>query len=220
MQVFIVIPAYNEAQRIGQTLSGVLHAGFSNIVVVDDGSTDDTYSIAAQFVRTLRHSVNRGMGAALVTGTQFALQHGADIIVHFDADGQHNAAEIQRVIEPIVSGTADISLGSRYLQENDLPLTKKFLIHKPALLVQNFLTGLHLTDVHSGFRAMARAAARQVIITQDRMAHASEITNEIRRRRLRYVEVPVTVYYREYGQGFMDGLKIYRDIFIKRFFKD
>jgi len=159
------------------------------------------------------------MGAALATGTQYALDHGADIIVHFDADGQHRADEIDRFIRKIVTDDADIVIGSRYKQKNNLPWTKKYLIHKPGLVFQNVTSRIHLTDVHNGFRAMNRHAASKIQIRQDRMAHASEIIYEVKRHKLRYREVPVTIAYREYGQGIQDGLKIFGDLLKKRFLK-
>lgn len=219
MKTAIVIPAFNEALLLRKTLTNVRASGFDWIIVVDDGSTDDTARIGAEMATVVRHPINRGMGAALVSGTQHALRNGADCIVHFDADGQHTASEIERLVAPIRNGKADIVLGSRYLQPNKLPFTKKYLIHRPALLFQNLLTGLKLTDVHNGFRAMNRTAAEQIIITQDRMAHASEIVSEVARNRLRYLEVPVTISYHEYGQGFAAGVRIMKDLLVKKILK-
>ena len=219
MNVFIIIPAFNEEPRLMSTIMSVIALNKYTVVVVDDGSSDSTYTIASSLVTTLRHSVNRGMGAALSTGTEYALSSGADSIVHFDADGQHRADEIDRFVKVLEADQADIVLGSRYLQKNQLPRTKKYLIHKPAVLFQNITARIRLTDVHNGFRAMNRLAANKIRIRQDRMAHASEIIYEIKRNRLRYCEVPVTIAYREYGQGIQDGLKIFGDLIRKKFLK-
>lgn len=215
MKTVIVIPAYNEARHIAMTLRSLHDAGYDDLVVVDDGSTDDTADTAAHDAVVLRHSINRGMGAALSTGTVWAVANGADCVVHFDADGQHRADEVGRVTAPIIANEADIALGSRYLKASQTPWTKKYLLHRPALLLQTILTGMRLTDVHNGFRAMNRTAAKKIRIRQDRMAHASEVINEIKQHRLRYVEVPVTIAYQEYGQGFASGIKIYWDLIKK-----
>ena len=214
-----MIPAFNEEEKILGTLQDLKTGGFTNIIVVDDGSSDATAEKAAAHALVLRHAVNRGMGAALHTGTQYALQNGAAYIVHFDADGQHAASDIPHLVAPLEAGEADIVLGSRYLKKNTLPRTKRYLLHKPAILFQNIFFGVSLTDAHNGLRAMNRAAAEKIQISQDRMAHASEIISEISKHSLRYIEVPVTIAYHEYGQGFMDGLKILKDLITKRLIK-
>lgn len=216
MNVFVIIPARNEAVNIESTLKSLIAAGWRQLVVVDDGSTDRTAAIAASLAIVLRHPLNRGQGAALATGTHYALSHGAEIIVHFDADGQQIASEIGRMVQPIIDGQADIVLGSRFLQPNDIPVLKKWLILKPAIAIQRMTTGLALTDVHNGFRALNRKAAGDIEIEQDGMAHASEIVAKIKKYRLRYCEKPVTVLYRRFGQGLGAGMKIYRDLIFKK----
>jgi glycosyltransferase involved in cell wall biosynthesis len=216
MKVFVVIPSYNETQHIGAVLESLKNYDYE-IIVVDDGSSDDTVQIAHnQGVKVLSHEINRGQGAALYTGTQYALSQGADIIVHFDSDGQFLAEEIKKVIAPIVEGKADIVFGSKFLQANKIPLLKKFLIIKPAIWLNNLLTGLKLSDVHNGFRALNRQAAEKIEIKQDAMAHASEIVAQTKKWKLRFQEVPVTIIYREFGQGFGGGLKILVDLFIRK----
>lgn len=216
MKVFVVIPSYNEAHNIEAVLASLQKYNYQ-IVVVDDGSSDQTARLASRAgAIVLRHEINRGQGAALYTGTLYALDQGADIIVHFDADGQFVASEISRVIEPLVEGRADIVFGSKFLQANQIPPLKKFLIIKPAIWLNNFLTGLKLSDVHNGFRALSRVAAQKIQIKQDAMAHASEIVAQTKKLGLRYQEVPVTVLYREFGQGFGGGVKILIDWFIKK----
>ncbi len=215
-QIYVVIPAYNEAQRIGEVLQSLLKFPYS-IIVVDDGSSDQTAEIVQKHpVIFLRHKINRGQGAALYTGTLYALSQGADIIVHFDADGQFLATEIERVIKPILAGEADVVFGSKFLQNNKIPLSKKIFIIRPAILLNNIITGLPLNDVHNGFRALNKLAASKIVIKQDAMAHPSEIVTQTKKLNLRYQEVPVTVIYREFGQGFFGGLKILLDLFIKK----
>jgi hypothetical protein len=115
--VWVAIAAYNEARAIAPVLAGLRNTGH-DIVVVDDGSTDGTAEVAAAaraFV--VRHSINLGQGAALQTGITFALLHGAEFIVTFDADGQHRAAHIQELVAALVIHHADFVLGSRFLGE-------------------------------------------------------------------------------------------------------
>lgn len=210
-----MVPAYNEARCIGETLKELIAAGYSSIVVVDDGSSDDTAERAEQYAVVVRHAANRGMGAALATGTQWALAQGAEYIIHFDADGQHDPKDIAALIGPLKEGRADIVLGSRYRGSSNVPWTKRYFIHGPARALQNLLTGIRLTDVHNGLRAMTRQTAGRITITQDRMAHNTEIVAQIAQYKLRYCEVPVTIRYREYGQGLGGGIAIVKDLFIR-----
>ena len=113
---FVIVPAFNEGEIIS-TLQGLIAAGYS-VVVVDDGSTNGMDALVANLpVYFLRHPVNLGQGAALQTGMTFALQNGAEIIVHFDADGQHKVEDIETLLKPLHQGEADVVLGSRFLRE-------------------------------------------------------------------------------------------------------
>jgi glycosyltransferase involved in cell wall biosynthesis len=211
--VWIVIAAYNEGERIGNTLRELHASGYHNVVVVDDGSRDDTgqHALAAG-AWTLRHAINLGQGAALQTGIRFALLRGAGFIVTFDADGQHRADEISRLLQPVQSGEADVALGSRFLgKAENIPWTRK-LILKGGVLFTRIVSRVKVTDAHNGFRALSRGAAEKIRLRQNRMAHASEILDEIREHGLRYVEVPVTIRYTEEtlakGQSSWNALRI------------
>ncbi|MBU1180454.1 glycosyltransferase family 2 protein [Patescibacteria group bacterium] len=117
MNLYIIIPAYNEEAVIGDVI-GQVKESYSNIVVVDDGSVDGTGEKARQNgAIVLRHLLNRGQGAALRTGINYALEQDADIIVTYDADGQFEAGEIAKLCQPIIDGSADIVLGSRFLSQ-------------------------------------------------------------------------------------------------------
>ena len=212
--VFVIVPAYNEAKNIGRVISGLFSHGFQNVVVVDDGSGDDT-SAAAQSAGAvvLRHEVNRGQGAALQTGDEYALARGADFAVHFDADGQFNPADIAKALAEMKAKNTDVILGSRFLDNRSrIPWTKKHMILPVARLINYFLTGLKLTDAHNGFRILSRRALAAINIAHDRMAHNSEIIRQIRQKKLFYLEYPVEVNYNEYGQGVGGGVKIIWEI--------
>jgi len=219
-KIWVIIPAHNEAKNIEQVIKQLLEAT-ANIVVVDDCSQDNTLSILKRLpVHSLSHLINRGQGAALQTGTDFALQAGAGIIVHFDADGQMQVKDIYRMTEPILNGGIDICLGSRFLDnKSKVPWTKKWFILKPALLFHWLFTGLKLSDAHCGFRAMSKKAAQEIQITQDGMAHATEILDQIRINDLKYREISVEILYNEYGQRFSSGFKILRDLFSAKIFR-
>jgi glycosyltransferase involved in cell wall biosynthesis len=193
---WIVVAAYNEGRRLASTLRSLAGHGYRNVVVVDDGSRDDTYNIAlAEGAWTLRHVMNCGQGAALQTGIAFALRKGAQYVVTFDGDGQHSAAEIERVLQPLADGTADVALGSRFLgRAIDIPFTRR-LILKGGVLFTRIVSRIRVSDAHNGFRAFTRDAASRLKITQNRMAHASEILDQIVQQRLHYMEVPVTIRY-------------------------
>lgn len=219
--VFIVIPAYNEEKNIGRVISGLFSHGFKNIIVIDDGSTDQTYQIAKSFgIYVLRHEINRGQGAALQTGDEFAILMGADTVVHFDSDGQFNPEDIAGAIAEMKKNGVDIILGSRFLDKRSkLPWTKKYLIFPPSRIINKIFTGMNLTDPQNGFRILSRRALGKINIRQDRMAHNSEIIRQIKVSGLKFSEFPVQVTYNEYGQGIGGGAEIVWDIFQGRFLK-
>jgi len=223
MIISVVIPAYNEAKTITQVVNKVKSKA-SQVIVVDDGSTDQTAELARQAgAEVTIHFLNRGQGAALQTGINFALSQGADIIVTFDADGQLEPSEIDQVIEPLLLGKFDVVLGSRFLgKENKIPWNKKTVL-KLAIWVTRLYTGLKLTDTHNGFRAFSRQAAEKIEIRQDGMAHASEILEQIRKNRFNFKEVSMTMKYTEYsmqkGQKLSNSFRIIWDLIISRISK-
>jgi glycosyltransferase involved in cell wall biosynthesis len=218
--IWIVIPAYNEGGRLGATLASLTE--FSpRVVVVDDGSTDST---AAEALRhgawLLRHSLNRGQGAAIQTGIDFALNNRADIIVTFDGDGQHTVRDIAALVEPVRKGSADVALGSRFLGSAvGLPQGRR-LILKLGVVFTRVFSRIEVSDTHNGLRAFSRAAAECICITHDRMAHASEILDQIRAHGLRYQEVPVTIQYTPgtlaKGQSSWNALKMAGQLILGR----
>jgi polyprenyl-phospho-N-acetylgalactosaminyl synthase len=222
MKTFIVIAAYNEEKKLGHVLKD-LKKTYRNIVVVDDGSKDKTFDVAEkEKVTVLRHVINRGQGAALKTGIDFAISQKAEIIVTFDADGQFLVGEIPKVLEPIERKEVDVTLGSRFIGRTiNMPFLKKMVL-KLGVLVVYVLYGIKVTDSQCGFRAMSRKAAEKIRITSSGMEHAGEIFWEIVRNDLRYKEVPVTVIYDEYslrkGQPWTRSIKLGIKMVLRRFF--
>jgi polyprenyl-phospho-N-acetylgalactosaminyl synthase len=220
--IFVIIPAYNEASQLRATVKPVLEEGYS-VVVVDDGSTDDTAEILSGLpVHLLRHPVNLGQGAALQTGGEYALREDARVVVHFDADGQHSAAQIHRLIAPILEGAADVVLGSRFLDPADAERVprKKRVALRIGKFVSFLYSRLRLSDTHNGFRALSREAMRKIAIEENGFAHATEILRKIRDAGLRWIEAPAHVEYTPYsiakGQRISNGVNIVWDLMVRR----
>ncbi len=222
MRIVAVVPAYNEGNRIVAAIADAKQF-VDHVVVVDDCSSDDTGVVAKSAgAIVLRHIINRGQGAALQTGTDYALKTlVADDIVHFDADGQMRGSEIPMMVAPIASGEADIVLGSRFLGKDalNMPWLRKLMIRLGTIFTI-LLSGIRVTDTHNGFRALSRKAAQEMRITLDRMAHASEILDLVMTKRLRYVERPVTISYSaetlQKGQSTMKAMLTAKDIIKKK----
>ncbi|MEK6916316.1 MAG: glycosyltransferase family 2 protein [Nanoarchaeota archaeon] len=222
MKTFIVIAAYNEERKIGSVLKD-LKKKYDTIVVVDDGSKDKTAEIAEKKgVIVLRHPLNRGQGAALKTGIDYALQNNAEIIVTYDADGQFLVEDIKKVVAPVEKKQADIVLGSRFLGKTiNMPFSKKIVL-KLGVMVGFLLYHIKITDSQSGFRALSRKAAEKIKLTADRMEHASEFFWEIMKNKLKYKEVPITVIYDDYsigkGQKWSNSIELGIKMLLRRFF--
>jgi polyprenyl-phospho-N-acetylgalactosaminyl synthase len=222
-QVHVVIAAYNEGTVISRVVTDVRRAGYP-VVVVDDGSPDDTADIAvAAGAEVVRHPFNLGQGAALQTGIDHALAHGAEFVVTFDADGQHRVSEIPRLTDALVRERADFVLGSRFLgQAPNLPPLRRLML-QAATLFTRLTTGMQVTDTHNGLRAMTRRGAATIRLRQNRMAHASECLSQIAESGLRYVERPVTIEYTAYslakGQNIRDAVLILLDLFARRLYR-
>jgi polyprenyl-phospho-N-acetylgalactosaminyl synthase len=222
MRIVAIIPAYNEGLRVAAAIADVKQY-VDHVVVVDDCSTDDTGLVAKSTgAIVLRHIINRGQGAALQTGTDYALHTlVADVIVHFDADGQMCGSEVPMMVQPLAAGEADVVLGSRFLGKDALhmPLVRRIMIRLGTLFTI-VLSGIRVTDTHNGFRALSRKAASEMRITLDRMAHASEILDLVKTKRLRYVERPVTISYSaetlKKGQSTVKAMLTAKDIIKKK----
>lgn len=199
--IVIVVAAYNERQAIADVVND-LRQRYPRVVVVDDGSRDGTAETARAVGATVvRHVINRGQGAALQSGITYALNQGAEVIVTFDADGQHRPEDIEGLIRPIVEGRVDIALGSRFLGGRaKIPWARAALLFA-AVSFTRLTSGVRLTDTHNGLRAFSRRAAQCLDIQLDRMAHASELIDQVQRSGLPYTEVPVTIRYTEYSMG-------------------
>lgn len=199
-KIVVLIPAFNEASVIADVLRDIARAGYPDIIVVDDGSSDRTYQAARQVegVTALRHFINRGKGAAVKTGIEAAKLLDADVVVTMDGDGQHDPADIARMVQ-LVEGGHDVVLGTRVMDTATMPLWK-ILANKSGNFFTWLLFGMWVNDSQSGFRAFSRNAFERIETRTDRYEYDSEVIREIRRHRLKHVELPVAVRYTRYSQ--------------------
>ncbi|HEY5246990.1 MAG TPA: glycosyltransferase family 2 protein [Dermatophilaceae bacterium] len=217
---WVIIPLYNEEEVIGDVIAGVL-AEFAQVVCIDDGSSDQSAArAAAAGARVVRHPFNLGQGAALQTGFQFAL---ADpemkYVVTFDADGQHQITDAVGMVERLRAGEAEVVFGSRFMDERSTPSFAKKVVLRAAVGYTNMTTSTRLTDAHNGLRAISRPVLAQLSITQNRMAHASELVAQIGASKATYVEHPVHILYTEYskakGQSLWNSINILADLMLR-----
>jgi len=213
-----IVPIYNEATVIEDCIEH-LRTIFSNILVIDDGSTDDSASKAKKSgAQVIRHAINVGQGLAISTGFKWVQsQNKFRNIVTFDGDGQHRAHDALRLVEELENSGLDIVFGSRFLghKKSDTPATKR-LILKTVSRATNILTGVNLSDAHNGLRALTVEASNAVDLTQAGMAHASQIISLTRKANLKYHEIPVIVLYTQYsrrkGQSILNSINIVTDL--------
>lgn len=201
-KLLVIIPAFNEASVIGKTIQGVRRSlEEARILVVNDGSSDTTGLEAKKAgAIVVNHPINRGLGGALGTGLYWAKEKDVDLAVTFDADGQHDPCDIQKVLDPIMSGNADVVIGTRTKSGwSEIPWDRKIV-----LTLSNWLTwwlfGITTTDSTSGLRAFNRKAIEKIQIKTDQMEVSNEFFYEIKRCKLRLREVPIKVMYTEYSR--------------------
>lgn len=214
-----IVPAYNESEKIGSVVQSLL-PHVDRVVVVDDGSTDDTSARARRAgAEVLMHPINLGQGAALETGHVYARAKKANGVLHFDGDGQFDPQDIKKAREILEEEKVDIVLGSRFLgKSSKIPWIKKYIILPSARFFNHLFTGLKLSDAHNGFRVLGPQALEKIKITHNGMAHATEIVSYIKKHHLTYKEIPITVRYHEYGQKMSGGFAIIKDLIIGKFF--
>jgi glycosyltransferase involved in cell wall biosynthesis len=220
--VVIVLPAFNEAAVIGSVLSRIparLDSFATVSVVIDDGSTDATSEIAREAgALVIRHMANLGVGAATITGLRAAKRLEADIIVTMDADGQHDPAEIERLVQCLIDGPFDVVIGSRLRSRNGMPLTR-FSANLLLNLVTFVVYGKIVSDSQSGFKVFSRQALASIDLNSSGYEICSEIIGEIYRKNLRYKSLPIRAVYTRYsrakGQHFLNGINLILGLFIR-----
>jgi len=217
MKLSIIIPAYNEEKTLQRVLESIPRkiSGINEIVtiVVDDGSTDRTYSIAkSKATHALRHAINLGVGAATITGIDMAKKLKSDMVVTIDADGQHNPLDLPKLIDPILAKKADIVIGSRMLNSNNSMPAIKIIGN----WVMNFITFIvfhrWVSDSQSGMKALSSKALSRMKLCSMGYEICSEIVGDAKEKNLKLIEVPIETIYSDYskikGQNIFNAVNI------------
>jgi len=211
-RLLVSLPALDEAATIGQVIAGIPRSlegvGEVEILVVDDGSRDDTAELARRAgARVIRHDVTQGVGGAFMTALAYARESGFGLFVTIDADGQFDAADIPRVMAPVLSGEADFATGSRFLDpalEPEMPRMKRWGNRQVARIVSG-LTGRHFEDVSCGMRCYSREAVLRLNLL-GKFTYTHEVLLDLSFKGLRIAEVPIRVRgEREYGESRVAG---------------
>lgn len=212
MNIVVVIPAFNESQRITRVIQGVKKYGFS-IIVVDDGSKDQTYETVKRLkVIALRHKVNLGKGAALKTGCEAAFLMGAEAVIMMDSDGQHKIEDLPKFITALESKKNDVVFGSRNFRLG-IPLIR-FVGNKFASFLVSVLFGIYVTDLLCGYRAFTKKAFEDLKWQSSGYGIETEMVVKAGIYKLKHCEVPVeTIYYDKFkGVTILDALGILLDV--------
>ena len=218
--VWIVVPAFNEAGVIGEVIAD-LRSVFTNVVCVDDGSADHTGEVALKAgAHLVRHPANLGQGAAIQTGVEYALrQPGAQVFATFDADGQHRVKDLVTMIDRLGAGDVDVVIGTRFGPGVSRPPLLKRVVLQTAARLSPRGRRLGLTDTNNGLRVFNKTVADALDITMSGMSHAGEFIILIAENRWRVAEEPVEVLYTEYskskGQPLLNGVNIIFEGFLR-----
>lgn len=216
-KIWVIIPAYNESRHISYVIKSIKKY-IKNVIVVDDGSRDPTFKLAKkEKVKSLRHIVNLGKGAALKTGCDYALKKGANVIVAIDADGQHDPKEIPNFLKALKN--VDIVFGQRRFSKH-MPFVFRFgnwFIDETIKL----LFGIYLKDTQCGYRAFTANAYKKIRWKASDYSMESEIIANAGKKHLKYKAVPIqTIYSEKYkGTTIFDGVKIVYNLLKWRLFK-
>lgn len=220
--IIAVIPAYNEGSRITAVVSAV-KAYVQEVIVVDDGSTDDTAAQAkASGARVVQHMDNSGAGAATMTGIEAARRIGADIVITIDADEQHDPNDIPSLLKPLQEGTVDIVFANRFGQRNKIPVVRRFF-NAIGNFVTLIATGRWVNDSQCGFKALGPKAVTDINLRMSGFEFCTEIVRESVHHKWRIAQIPTKVVYSEYtlakGQSFANGVRTAFKILLRSFLR-
>lgn len=219
-KTIIVIPAFNEGKWLGNVIDGIRNEGFKDIVVVDDGSTDNTLEVAkSRKVITIKHLINRGPGAATQTGLTFAKLQNSEMVVTIDADGQHDPKDINRLISELKTKNLDLVFGSRFLDKsNNIPLLK-VVFNKIADIITFLLSTLWVSDSQTGLKIFSKNALDKISIKTGGFEFCTEIFMQVRLNKLKFEEIPIKVNYeiesQKKGQNFSTGISTLFKLFLE-----
>ncbi len=221
-RVIAVIPAFNEATRVGAVVRAVA-AYAETVLVVNDGSTDATAAEAERAgARVVQHIDNCGPGAATMTGLRAALSLGADVVVTLDADEQHDPHDIPAMLAPVLRGEADIVFANRFGQRNRIPFIRR-AFNAAGNTITFIATGRWMPDSQCGFKVFGPRALQEVDLQTNGFEFCTEIVRETVQHRWRTAQVPVKVLYSEYtlakGQSFVNGVRTALKILLRSFIR-
>ncbi len=212
-KVYIIIPAKNEENHISEVINKTLNAGFSNIIVVNDGSTDETKLVAEKYpaVKVLSHIINLGPGASTYTGIKYSINSGARYIATIDADNQHNPANLNNLLEYISENNLDLVIGSRFMKKNKIPSSRVFY-NKIGNVISYFITGVYLSDSQSGIKIMTQSFAEKLAMNYNGFEFCIEIIKQAKIHEAKMKEIPIDVRYTkasmQKGQNLVTGFSM------------
>ena len=215
-KIAVIIPAYNEAKILGKLIPQISKNVKGQIIVVNDGSTDDTISVVKNTQQTLEnihllnHKVNVGPFVAVQTGVRYGLLKGCEYFIQVDGDGQHPPDKINQLLEPVLREEADLVIGSRYLASTDYQtsITRRVGIAGSSKAVSVF-SGVEITDVNSGFRAFNVKSAKKILRDYHSTNTVFEFTLKIIKEGLRVKEVPISMEKREFGKSYLSPKRLF-----------
>lgn len=215
--IYILVPAFNEGKVIRQILSDLL-TEFSNVIVVNDGSSDNTIEeIEDLEIILLNHEINLGVGAAVQTGFDYVEKiSSSHAVITFDADGQHCIDDAVSIAKAIKTCDEEIIFGSRFIEhEKNIPFIKRIILKVIAFFTQK-VTGIKLTDAHNGLKAYKVSAIKKLKLQFSGYSYESELIAEVAKKNINYKELSTNVKYTEYsvkkGQKLSNGLLIIEDL--------
>lgn len=211
--VYVIIPAMNEQSHIAKVINRTLNEGYTNIIVVDDGSKDNTREIAKQYpdVTLLSHIINLGAGASTYTGIKYAIQENAKYILTIDADDQHDPEDIDHLLKAIIETNSDLVIGSRFKKKNKIPSSRVFY-NKIGNYISYFITGIYLTDSQSGIKIMTKEFAQELGMKYNGFEFCIEIIKQSKIVKATVLEIPINVKYTKEtmrkGQNLVTGFSM------------
>lgn len=215
---YIVIPAYNEENRIAKVIDETLRLGFTNIIVVNDASSDNTLEVLKSYedLIVVSHLINLGPGGATQTGIECATRLGAKYIATIDADNQHDPQDLVKLVDKISSGKYDIVIGSRFIQNNSIPKIR-VIYNKIGNVINYFLSGQVMTDSQSGLKIITTSLAKQLALETNGFEFCIEIIKNAKANNARITEIPISVRYTketmDKGQSFSSGISMLSRLF-------
>jgi glycosyltransferase involved in cell wall biosynthesis len=233
MRIFVVVPVYNEGFIFERWLPGLLEVAGelgANVVVVDDGSDGQFQVPSAKFQVTsgdfkainlelgtchfLRHEVNCGVGAAIATGMAYAKKHGAEMVVTIDGDGQHDPKDLHRIVEELKKGDVEIVNGSRFLQKQWIPWTRR-VANFLANIITFLLSGFWVSDSQSGMKGFSKKALEKIEVQTPGYEWCSDIFREANWYDFRIQEVSISILYNKYSLSKGQNLAIGIDMVVR-----